>query len=102
MPKDGKPSYKYITPEEVEYVRKKFLEVDDDDNKKKSQKKGNFISKQEFNDAINEILNAKKGKTDNKKETVMGLKKSILDEDEYEEYELSEEEEEFDEEPKKK
>ena len=102
MPKDGKPSYKYITPEEVEYVRKKFLEVDDDDNKKKSQKKGNFISKQEFNDAINEILNAKKGKTDNKKETVMGLKKSVLDEDEYEEYELSEEEEEFDEEPKEK
>ena len=95
MQQDGKPSFKYITPEEVEYVRKKFLEVDDDDdNKKKSQKKGNFISKKEFNDAINEILNAKKGKTDNKIETVMGLKKSVLDEDEYEEYELSEEEEE--------
>ena len=92
LQQEGKPTYKYITPEEVEYVRKKFLEVDDDESKK--SKKGNFISKQEFNDAINEILNAKKGKTDNKKETVMGLKKSILDEDEYEEYELSEEEEE--------
>ena len=76
---EGKPAYKYITPEEVEYVKKKFLEVDDEDNKK--SKKGNFISKQEFNDAINEILNAKKGKNDKKKETVMGLKKSILDED---------------------
>ena len=101
---EGKPSYKYITPEEVEYVRKKFLEVDED-NKKKAQKKGNFISKQEFNDALNEILNSKKGKNDTKKETVMGLKKSVLDEDEYEEYELSEEEEEIgdekNEEPKK-
>ena len=100
LPQDGKPSYKYITPEEVEYVRKKFLEVDDE-NKNKTQKKGNFISKKEFNDAINEILNAKKGKTDNKKETVMGLKKSVLDEDEYEEYELSEEEEEIDEKKEK-
>ena len=94
---EDKSSYKYITKEEVEYVRKKFLEVDDE-NHKKTQKKGNFISKQEFNDAINEILNSKKGKNDNKKETVMGLKKSILDEDEYEEYELTEEEEEIDEE----
>ena len=99
---NSKPSYKYITPEEVEYVRKKFLEGDDDD-KKKSQKKGNFISKQEFNDAINEILNSKKGKNgNNKKETVMGLKKSVLDEDEYEEYELSEEEEEINDDIKNK
>ena len=98
----SKPSYKYITPEEVEYVRKKFLEGDDDD-KKKSQKKGNFISKQEFNDAINEILNSKKGKNgNNKKETVMGLKKSVLDEDEYEEYELTEEEEELNDDIKEK
>ena len=97
---NNKPSYKYITPEEVEYVRKKFLEGDDD--KKKSQKKGNFISKQEFNDAINEILNSKKGKNGNKKETVMGLKKSVLDEDEYEEYELTEEEEEINDDIKKK
>lgn len=98
---NSKPSYKYITPEEVEYVRKKFLEGDDDD-KKKSQKKGNFISKQEFNDAINEILNSKKGKNGNKKETVMGLKKSVLDEDEYEEYELTEEEEEINDDIKNK
>ena len=91
---EGKSSYKYITPEEVEYVRKKFLEADED-NQKKSQKKGNFIGKKEFNDAINEILNSKKDKNDNKKETVMGLKKSILDEEEYEEYELTEEEEEI-------
>ena len=96
---NNKPSYKYITPEEVEYVKKKFLE--EDDNQKKSQKKGNFISKQEFNDAINEILNSKKGKNGNKKETVMGLKKSVLDEDEYEEYELSEEEEEINDEKNK-
>ena len=96
---NNKPSYKYITPEEVEYVKKKFLE--EDDNQKKSQKKGNFISKQEFNDAINEILNSKKGKDGNKKETVMGLKKSVLDEDEYEEYELSEEEEEINDEKNK-
>ena len=96
---NNKPSYKYITPEEVEYVKKKFLEGDD--NQKKSQKKGNFISKQEFNDAINEILNSKKGKDGNKKETVMGLKKSVLDEDEYEEYELSEEEEEINDEKNK-
>ena len=60
------------------------------------KKKGNFIGKKEFNDAINEILNSKKGKNDkNKVETVMGLKKSILDEDEFEEYELSEEDEEL-------
>ena len=97
---NNKPSYKYITPEEVEYVRKKFLEGDDD--KKKSQKKGNFISKQEFNDAVNEILNSKKGKNGNKKETVMGLKKSVLDEDEYEEYELTEEEEEINDDIKNK
>lgn len=89
-------SYKYITPEEVEYVKKKFLEEEDGENQK-SQKKGNFISKKEFNDAINEILNSR-GNTDRKKETVKGLKKSILDEEEYEEYELSEEEEEIKEE----
>ena len=85
-------SYKYITPEEVEYIRKKFLE---DEDSKKNQKKGNFVSKQEFNEAINEILSSKKGKEKSQKETVMGLKKSVLDEDEFEEYELSEEEEEI-------
>ena len=98
----GSSSYKYITPEEVEYVRKKFLEDDNDNTNKKGQKKGNFISKQEFNDAINEILKAKKGKDKNQKETIMGLKKSVLDEDEYEEYELSEEEEEIEEDKKEK
>lgn len=69
---------------------------------KKITKKGNFISKQEFKDAINEILNSKKGKNGNKKETVMGLKKSVLDEDEYEEYELTEEEEEINDDIKNK
>ena len=90
----GKPSYKYITPEEVEYVRKKFLEND----KKKSQKNngGKFISKSEFNDALNEILNSQQNKNKSKyeKNTIMGLKKSIMDEDEFEEYELTDEEEE--------
>ena len=84
---ESKPSYKYITLEEVEYVRKKFLE--NDDIKKKFEKKGNFIGKKEFNEALNGILNSKKGKNDIKKETIMGLKKSVLDEDEYEEYELT-------------
>ena len=43
----GKPLFKYITPEEFEFVRKKFLE-----NHKKRSKKyngGKFISKSEFN-----------------------------------------------------
>ena len=88
--------YKYITQEEIEYVQKKFL-MDDNEEQKAGKKKGNFIGKKEFNDAINEILNSKKGKNDkNQIERVMGLKKSVLDEEEFEEYELSEEDEEFD------
>ena len=88
-------SYKYITQEEIDYVEKKFL-LDDNDENKGGKKKGNFIGKKEFNDAINEILNSKKGKNDkNQIERVMGLKKSILDEEEFEEYELSEEDEEL-------
>ena len=70
----------------------------DDNEEKAGKKKGNFISQKEFNDAINEILNSKKGKNDKDKnqiERVMGLKKSILDEEEFEEYELSEEDEEW-------
>jgi len=91
----NKSTYKYITKEEIEYVQKKFLMEDNEENVS-GKKKGNFIGKKEFNDAINEILNSKKGKNDkNKIETVMGLKKSILDEDEFEEYELSEEDEEL-------
>ena len=88
-------SYKYITQEEIDYVEKKFL-LDDNEENKGGKKKGNFIGKKEFNDAINEILNSKKGKNDkNQIERVMGLKKSILDEEEFEEYELSEEDEEL-------
>ena len=91
----NKNTYKYITKEEIEYVQKKFL-MDENDENVSGKKKGNFIGKKEFNDAINEILNSKKGKNDkNKVETVMGLKKSILDEEEFEEYELSEEDEEL-------
>jgi len=88
--------YKFISQKEIEYVEKKFLM--DDNEEKAGKKKGNFISQKEFNDAINEILNSKKGKSDKDKnqiERVMGLKKSILDEEEFEEYELSEEDEEF-------
>ena len=86
-------SYKYITKEELEYVQKKFL-LDENEESNTGKKKGNFIGKKEFNDAINEILNSKKGKTDKGKiETVMGLKKSVLDEEDFEEYELSEEDE---------
>ena len=88
--------YKFISQKEIEYVEKKFLM--DDNEEKAGKKKGNFISQKEFNDAINEILNSKKGKNDKDKnqiERVMGLKKSILDEEEFEEYELSEEDEEF-------
>ena len=92
----GKSTYKYITKEEIEYVQKKFL-LDENDENISGKKKGNFIGKKEFNDAINEILNSKKEQKDqkdkNKIETVMGLKKSILDEEEFEEYELSEEDE---------
>ena len=91
----NKNTYKYITKEEIEYVQKKFL-MDENEENVSGKKKGNFIGKKEFNDAINEILNSKKGKDDkNKVETVMGLKKSILDEEEFEEYELSEEDEEL-------
>ena len=91
----NKNTYKYITKEEIEYVQKKFL-MDENEENVSGKKKGNFIGKKEFNDAINEILNSKKGKNDkNKVETVMGLKKSILDEEEFEEYELSEEDEEL-------
>ena len=90
---NGKSTYKYITKEEIEYVQKKFL-LDENDENISGKKKGNFIGKKEFNDAINEILNSKKDQKDkNKIETVMGLKKSILDEEEFEEYELSEEDE---------
>ena len=88
--------YKFISQKEIEYVQKKFLM--DDSEEKAGKKKGNFISQKEFNDAINEILNSKKGKNGKDKnqiERVMGLKKSILDEDEFEEYELSEEDEEL-------
>ena len=88
--------YKFISQKEIEYVEKKFLM--DDNEEKAGKKKGNFISQKEFNDAINEILNSKKGKNDKDKnqiERVMGLKKSILDEEEFEEYELSEEDEEW-------
>ena len=88
--------YKFISQKEIEYVEKKFLM--DDNEEKAGKKKGNFISQKEFNDAINEILNSKKGKSDKDKnqiERVMGLKKSILDEEEFEEYELSEEDEEW-------
>ena len=89
----GKSTYKYITKEEIEYVQKKFL-LDENDDNISGKKKGNFLGKKEFNDAINEILNSKKDQKDkNKIETVMGLKKSILDEEEFEEYELSEEDE---------
>ena len=91
----GQNTYKYISKEEIEYVQKKFL-IDENEDKNTGKKKGNFIGKKEFNDAINEILNSKKEKSDkNKIETVMGLKKSILDEEEFEEYELSEEDEEL-------
>ena len=94
----GKSTYKYITKEEIEYVQKKFL-LDENDDNISGKKKGNFLGKKEFNDAINEILNSKKEQKDkkdkNKIETVMGLKKSILDEEEFEEYELSEEDEEL-------
>ena len=94
----GKSTYKYITKEEIEYVQKKFL-LDENDENISGKKKGNFIGKKEFNDAINEILNSKKEQKDkkdkNKIETVMGLKKSILDEEEFEEYELCEEDEEL-------
>ena len=88
--------YKFISQKEIEYVEKKFLM--DENEEKAGKKKGNFISQKEFNDAINEILNSKKGKNDKDKnqiERVMGLKKSILDEEEFEEYELSEEDEEL-------
>jgi hypothetical protein len=68
--------YKFISQKEIEYVEKKFLM--DDNEEKAGKKKGNFISQKEFNDAINEILNSKKGKNDKDKnqiERVMGLKK---------------------------
>ena len=88
--------YKYITQEEIDYVTKKFLMDDNNEENETGKKKGKFIGKKEFNDAINEILNSKKDKKDKGKiETVMGLKKSILDEEEFEEYELPEEDEEF-------
>ena len=88
--------YKFISQKEIEYVEKKFLMEENEE--KAGKKKGNFISQKEFNDAINEILNSKKGKNNKDKneiERVMGLKKSILDEEEFEEYELSEEDEEL-------
>ena len=52
----NKNTYKYITKEEIEYVQKKFL-MDENEENVSGKKKGNFIGKKEFNDAINEILN---------------------------------------------
>ena len=81
-------SYKFITKEEEEYILRKLEE----DDKKKHKKKVTFVTKSEFNDAINELLNTKKGKELNKNNTINGLKKSYEDEGEYEEYELDDDE----------
>jgi hypothetical protein len=51
-------SYKYITKDEEEYILRKLEE----DEKKKHKKKVTFVTKSEFNDAINELLNTKKRK----------------------------------------
>ena len=81
-------SYKYITKEEDEYITKKLEE----NEIKKHKKKVTFVTNDEFNDAINELLNTKKGKELNKNNTINGLKKSYEDEEDYEDYELEDDE----------
>ena len=86
--KENHNSYKFITKEEEKYIMEKLEEED----KKLHEKKEGYISKSEFNEAINEILNTKKGKELNKNNTIMGLKKSYKEEGDYEEYEINDDE----------
>ena len=94
--KDKKgPSYKFITKEEVEYLKKKFAE---EDKKTKYDRKGGQVSKKEFDEAIEEMLNMKKGKKetpkeDKSKKKIMGLTQKFEDEEEFEEYELPDDDE---------
>ena len=85
------PSYKYITKEEIEYLNKKFAE--EDKKKGKYDRPNGYVGKEEFNDAIEEMLNTKKEKGVKEKKQIMGLAKTIEDDDEYEEYEFDEEDE---------
>ena len=89
------PSYKFITKEEVEYLKKKFAE---EDKKTKYDRKGGQVSKKEFDEAIEEMLNMKKGKKetpkeDKSKKKIMGLTQKFEDEEEFEEYELPDDDE---------
>ena len=88
----GGPSYKYITKEEAEFLEKKFAEDDKRKGIKEYERKDGYVGKEEFNDALNELLQYKKGKESEtalhkEKKKVKGLTKHFEDEDEYEEYE---------------
>ena len=88
----GQPSYKYITKEEADYLAKKFSEEDKRKGIKEYERKDGYVGKEEFNDALNELLQYKKGNNNasvnnNKKKKVKGLTKHFEDEDEFEEYE---------------
>jgi hypothetical protein len=89
----GEPSYKYITKEEADYLAKRFAEEDKRKGIKEYERKDGYVGKEEFNDALNELLQYKKGNAnglvDNnkKKKKVKGLTKHFEDEDEFEEYE---------------
>lgn len=89
----GQPSYKYITKEEADYLAKRFAEEDKRKGIKEYERKDGYVGKEEFNDALNELLQYKKGNAnglvDNnkKKKKVKGLTKHFEDEDEFEEYE---------------
>lgn len=87
----GAHSYKYITKEEVEYLNKKFAE--EDKKKGKYDRPNGYVGKEEFNQAVEEMLNTKKEKDVKEKKQVMGLAKTIEDDDEYEEFEFNEEDE---------
>ena len=85
------PSYKYITKEETEFIKKKFGLDEYDESKKNNKKKekNQYISKEEFDEAINEVLKLKI-KEKKEIEKIKGLTAHVEDEDEFEEYELEE------------
>jgi hypothetical protein len=85
-----KPSFKHITKEEKEFLDKQFTSTYDKYYKNESDKvkPTNYISKEEFEDAINELA-PKKGK----EAVLKPLTQKHEDEDEYEDYEDIEDEE---------
>jgi len=90
------PAFKYITKEEKEFLDKQFKDTykEYSEAPKDTSTKLKTVSQATFDDAINEILGTKpKVSNDSKKKKIMGLTSKYDDEEEFEDYEIDDDNE---------